>query len=297
MKLWLIYREYDVKKNEWYINEYITIGPELGIEVKLILAEDLSVVCKTGGFDFYVQGELVESPDAAIVRTIDPKLSLCLEAANIRCFNRAKISEICNDKAKTCLEIAKLNIAMIPTVPCKREDLRNKLKLTSKELVIKTIDGHGGSDVFRLPMISQTDEQMVSKRVKLIEQCLQKTSSDFVIQPLIGSRHQDLRVYVLGKQILCAILRTANTGFKANYSLGGSVTLYTLSPKEEQIIATILERFEVDLVGIDFIISDEGELLFNEIEDVVGARMLYACTNIDLVRAYLNYIKIQLAKG
>ncbi|MDF2611730.1 MAG: hypothetical protein K0R92_3204, partial [Lachnospiraceae bacterium] len=42
------------------------------------------------------------------------------------------------------------------------------------------------------------------------------------------------------------------------------------------------------------IIGDQGELIFNEIEDVVGARMLYQCTDINLVRLYLNYIKENL---
>ena len=45
------------------------------------------------------------------------------------------------------------------------------------------------------------------------------------------------------------------------------------------------------MVSIDFIIDDNDQLIFNEIEDVVGARMLYKCSDIDIVREYLSYIK------
>ena len=60
MRLWLIYRQNDVKKNEWYIKEYQTIGLELGFMVELILAEDITVVCKMGGYDFYHRGQITQ---------------------------------------------------------------------------------------------------------------------------------------------------------------------------------------------------------------------------------------------
>lgn len=43
-------------------------------------------------------------------------------------------------------------------------------------------------------------------------------------------------------------------------------------------------------MGIDFLIDENGEFLFNEIEDVVGARMLYQLTDINLVGKYLEFI-------
>jgi glutathione synthase/RimK-type ligase-like ATP-grasp enzyme len=115
-----------------------------------------------------------------------------------------------------------------------------------------------------------------------------------VVQPLIGSRHQDLRVYVIGNKIQAAVLRTAKEGFKSNYSLGGEVSLYFLSEQETEIVNTIMDQFDFGLVGIDFIIGDEGELIFNEIEDVVGSRMLYRCSDINIVERYLKFIRKQL---
>ena len=57
-------------------------------------------------------------------------------------------------------------------------------------------------------------------------------------------------------------------------------------------MSKIVELFDFGMVGIDFIIGDSGELIFNEIEDVVGARMLYQCMpGVNLVGKYLRFIK------
>ena len=48
------------------------------------------------------------------------------------------------------------------------------------------------------------------------------------------------------------------------------------------------------MVGIDFLVDEKGKFLFNEIEDVVGARMLYQLTSINLVEKYLQFILEQI---
>ena len=114
--------------------------------------------------------------------------------------------------------------------------------------------------------------------------------SDVVIQPFVKGAGKDVRVYVLGEEILACVCRTATSGFKSNFSLGGSVELYELSGKERQLVEKIISQFSFGLVGIDFLIDENGEFLFNEIEDVVGARMLYQLTDINLVGKYLEFI-------
>lgn len=283
MKLWLIYRQDDKKKNEWYIEQYQEIGKELGIDVELVLTNQLMMSCNQEGLHLLLNGKDAQLPDGAIVRTIDPKLSMYLESMGIPIFNSARVSTICNDKAKTYFEIAKLHLPMIPTIACKRYDLQAALEQMTLPAVVKTVDGHGGQEVF---LVESSDN---------VGDILERTSSDFVVQPLYGNKHQDLRVYILGNKVLAAILRTSNSGFKANFSLGGSVCQYELNENEISMIQKILDHFQLDLAGIDFLIGDQGELIFNEIEDVVGARMLYQCTQINLVLEYLRYIKHQLS--
>ena len=44
-----------------------------------------------------------------------------------------------------------------------------------------------------------------------------------------------------------------------------------------------------DYYGIDFVF-DGGRIVFNELEDAVGARILYAKTNTDILAEYCKYI-------
>jgi gamma-F420-2:alpha-L-glutamate ligase len=180
------------------------------------------------------------------------------------------------------------------------------LTMLQNETVIKAVDGHGGSQVFLInerqnnnpeegiETLDYSGEEMDGVRQYILNGI---GSSDVVIQPFTGSRCQDLRVYVIGKEIIAAVLRTAASGFKSNYSLGGEVRLYELSEQELVIVNIIIDEFDFGLVGIDFIIGDNGELIFNEIEDVVGARMLYQTSEINIVERYLSYIYAVVIKN
>ncbi len=286
---WLIYHKEAAVYNERYIQFYIEEGRKLDVEVRLILVEELEFGIKNHTWFLNYKDEEVRLPDFAICRAIYPLLSRQLEAMGIPVFNNSQVAEICNDKAKTYQYLAKTGIRMVDTSFYKSEQLPLLLE-EKKKCVIKAVDGHGGSQVFlagdngKVILTAEGKQEIISGI----------GSSDFVKQPLVGSRHQDLRVYVIGSEIIAAVLRTAREGFKSNFSLGGEVCLYELSQEEISMIRKMIKEFDFGLVGIDFILGDSGELIFNEIEDVVGSRMLYQCSDINIVFRYLNYIRDRL---
>ncbi len=58
------------------------------------------------------------------------------------------------------------------------------------------------------------------------------------------------------------------------------------------MVEEICRLFDFGLAGIDFIVEEGGSLVFNEIEDVVGARMLYqCCPDIRLLDRYFLFIR------
>ena len=53
----------------------------------------------------------------------------------------------------------------------------------------------------------------------------------------------------------------------------------------------IANELKADYCGIDFLLfGNDDTLIFNEIEDVVGARMLSECSDIDYISLYVNHI-------
>lgn len=283
---WLIYNLEDVEKNSRYIQFYIEEGKKLGIDIELRFADYIQFGIREGKHFLLYNNESVWFPDFCVVRCIYPLLTKQLEYLGIPVFNNSFVSEICNDKAKTYQYVASLGIKMVDSYFYKNNYLNSLKELPFKETVIKSVSGHGGNEVFLLTKFEELDG--------VLKQCNNK---DMVVQPLTGSRREDLRVYVLGDKILAAILRKAKDGFKSNFSLGGEVVEYQLGEEEISIVKKIIGIFDFSLVGIDFIIGDAGELIFNEIEDVVGARMLYQCTDINLVYEYLSFIKNKVTKA
>ncbi len=285
---WIIYYRDSAVYNKKYIQFYVGEGNKLGVKIQLLLVEELEFGVREGRCFISSGGKELERPDFAICRAIYPLLSRQLEAMGIRVFNNSMVSEICNDKARTYQYLAKTGIRMLDTCFFRNfqvDEVLDPARFAQGPIVIKAVDGHGGNQVF----LHRAKEDEPSSSVSTIREGL--GSSDIVVQPLTGGRHQDLRVYVIGREIIASVLRTAKEGFKSNFSLGGEVRLYSLRQEERAIVEQIMEEFDFGLVGIDFIIGDEGELIFNEIEDVVGSRMLYQCSDINIAERYLYFIR------
>lgn len=283
---WLIYDREGAKKNHSYIQMHMEEAARLSMHLELMYREKFSFGVKNGRLYLSYEEKCLELPDFAIVRTIAPEFSANLERMGIRLFNSAEVSTICNDKAKTCAYLAGKGIPMPDMFFLDNEEFVRTFEKIPMGMVIKAVDGHGGTQVFR-------------KEEKNKEEILRGIgNSNVVVQQFVGTRCQDVRVYVIGEKVIAAVIRKAKSGFKSNFSLGGDVSIYKLSDGEEQLVKRIVKQFSFGMVGIDFLIDDNGKFVFNEIEDVVGARMLYQCTSINLLELYLSYIKEQcLMKG
>ena len=85
------------------------------------------------------------------------------------------------------------------------------------------------------------------------------------------------------------MLRINKGGFISNFCLGNDAIVYELNNNEIEIVNKILTISNFDYVGIDFLF-DGGEIVFNEIEDSVGSRMLYSKTNLNVARDYTKYV-------
>lgn len=300
MLAWIIYFREAAIYNREYIRFYIEEGRKLGIEIRLVLVEDIEFGVRSNHWFITIDKKEVDYPDFVINRTIYPLLSRQLELLGIKVYNNSVVSEICNDKARTYQFLAKTGIPMVDSCFYQNGRMKEVLLSVAEPTVVKAVEGHGGQQVFlatpdKLELNKSCPEIDTSSDLGLLSQAYKSIlqgmgNSDFVVQPLVGNKYQDLRVYVIGNEIIAAVLRTAKDGFKSNFSLGGEVRRYDLSVKERILTKTIIDQFEFGLVGIDFIKGDQGELIFNEIEDVVGSRMLYQCSDINIVELYLKYI-------
>ena len=201
--------------------------------------------------------------DFVINRTNNYRIAEAFEKRGIRVFNPSRLTRLANDKQK-CYEFMRDNGVDILPIDYK-----------TPPLVMKPIDGKGGKDVVFIKDGNPPEKE------------------GYIYQKPATDLGKDLRVWLLGGKIIAAVLRESKTDFRANFCLGGNATPYTLSAEEIALIDKISALLEYDYIGIDFLFN-EGKIIFNEIEDAVGARMLYNLTNIDIIEKYCEYIKSEI---
>lgn len=258
MKLWLIYDQYEAERNSRYIDFYFEKCKKKNIDLELVIVE---------------KGvSLVSLPDAAIVRTMNPELSEALEKMGVRVYNSSFISRIANDKMNTYNYLKDKGVGLVETYL-----VTESFVPPFYPMVLKPARGKGGRDV---EIINNYDE-FISYKKRVCE----KT----IAQRVVTDKGKDLRIYVVGNKIIKGMLRVSETDFRSNFCLGGRAEEYSLSAEESALVQQVIDQFDIGYAGLDFIF-DNGKMVFNEMEDVVGARMLYAHTDIDIVEIYLNFI-------
>lgn len=301
MKLWMIYDREGMERNASYIQMYQERCRNYEIEVEPVLTETLPGRLQDG-----------QMPVCALVRTICPEINQMLEQAGIPVFNSYLVSYVCNHKGRT-LEYFKDRVLSVPSLTYSGKELpvillqkhqelirlfenqffysssfeqqERELICSASDFVVKAVDGHGGTQVFSIG----EDKRKVLAGIG---------GHEFVLQPMIGGgsseegrQSRDVRVYVVGKKIFAAVMRSSSRDFRVNFSLGGEVCRYELSSHEVRIVEAVLDGMEFGMAGIDFIVDGGNRLILNEIEDAAGARMLYQCApELDIVQEYLRYI-------
>lgn len=278
IRAWLVYNKEDAIKNNTYIDWFIEEARKQGITMELIIRNELMVGIKNNRVTVLKNGEETTLPDLAVVRTIDPIFSSHLEEMGVLVFNSSRVARICNHKSLTHREVQKLSIPMVDTYFYKSNTLPEKPPLNFP-FVMKSAHGRGGLEVL---FINSYDTWNRSKKIL--------SSGDIVIQTANVQRGKDLRVFIVGKEIVACVLRESTKDFRANFTLGGTASLYPLNSEEIRMIKKICNHFDFDMVGVDFLIDKEGNLLFNEIEDVVGSRTLSKLTDINLLEKYTTHI-------
>lgn len=199
------------------------------------------------------------NPDFVVNRTNHYEIAEGFEQKGIRVFNPSSITRLANDKQKCYEFMAENGIEIMP------------INYTGVPVVKKARGGKGGTEVFMLHKAEPFENGFV----------YQKPASD------LG---RDLRVWLIGGEIIATVLRQSETDFRSNFCLGGSASVYSLSDEERELVKKISSLVSYDYIGIDFVFN-RGKIVFNEIEDTVGARMVYDKTDLDIISKYCKYIK------
>lgn len=281
---WILYAAGDQSLHPQYIQLYRNACEKRGMSVCLgryqpTLIHEPYAVCQLE--------HLIASqrPSFVVNRTRDFRLAQLLESMGVPVYNSSQLARAGNDKevAYRCME--KRAIPIMPTI------YGIQTPPPWYPAVVKSCMGHGGTEVFLIRDEHAWNEWSRQQNQK--EKMKPCTNTRYVIQKAASDVGRDVRVYVVGNRITAAVLRTSKTDFRSNYCLGGSVEFYRLTEAERRLTERVMAVFSIGMAGIDFIFHN-GSMVFNEIEDMAGARGLYSLTDYDIVDDYIGYIAEEL---
>ena len=253
----IVYNKQDKELNQWFIDN--CLNSLNNDNFSLFYKEEKEAL------DYINKNQV----DFVIFRARDYELLNIIEARGIRCFNNALTNKIANNKYSTYQFLKEHGFPCLETF------------LDAKDLsfpyVMKSVDGHGGSEVC---LISSKEERKPDNKKYIFQKYLPNNG--------------DVRLYVLNGKIIGAVKRSNKQDFRSNFSLGGEVEAYEPSKEMTEIALKISRLLKSDYIGVDFIIFDK-EFVVNEIEDPVGARMLFKVSGIDAVSLFIEDIKNKLS--
>jgi gamma-F420-2:alpha-L-glutamate ligase len=301
---WILHKHSDflIKPETYEIQKLIEEGRQVGIEIQVLQPEQIEIIVnRDDRKSIFVNDVSTPLPDFIIPRmgagTTYFALALIrhLEKLGVYSFNSANSIDIVKDKlyqmqilAESGMPIPKTMLAKFPL------DLQLVGKHIGFPVVIKTLSGSQGSGVFLCETLHALEELM-----HMVENS--NPNVNLIFQEFVKTSHgKDLRVVTVGGRVVGAMVRTASDGnFKANYSRGGTVQKFEITPEIEWLVLEIARKLDLDIAGID-LLFDGDRFKICEVNSSPGFEGLEQACEKNIAKEIIQFVRLRLdmkAKG
>lgn len=234
--------------------------------------------------------KLIDRPDFVVFLDKDIMLATFLKNAGIPIFNEPEVIETCDNKAKQYIQLAKNNIPMPETI------------IAPKVYPNFTIEGSGYYEKvlekLGLPMIIKEGHGSFGMKVYLIETAEEFFTKvdelrgvDYVFQQFIAtSRGRDIRVNIVGGEIVAAMYRSSETDFRANITNGGVASMIDLTSEQKELAIRAAEAVGAEFAGVDLLFGENEGPLVCEVNAAAHIRNIYNVTGINVADRMISYI-------
>ena len=285
MKGWLIINTFMASQK--FDNLYKLLSDAFkkrGVSLDIKKAEDISLE---------VNKPIINKPDFAIFWDKDIYLAKRLEQNGVRLFNTSKAVELCDNKILMYQELAKNNIRIPRTFIAPKTfeglgyvDLSFLDKVSNEigwPIVIKEAYGSFGEQVYLADNKEAATE--IIKRIGY---------KDFLMQEFISSsKGRDIRINVVGDQVVASMLRENKDDFRSNISSGGNGTKYEPDEEYKKLAVIASKALGLSFAGVDVMFGKDGPIVCEVNSNPQFASTLKA-TGINLADFLTDYILRQL---
>ncbi|WP_069997650.1 ATP-grasp domain-containing protein [Cellulosilyticum sp. I15G10I2] len=298
MEGWILYKNNssELKPEAYEINRLLEISEEEDINIKVLKPDQIDlIVTREDRKSILVDGNPVSLPDFVLPRmgagTTYFALAVIrhLERLGVPCFNSSLNIDMVKDKLFTHQILAEKNLPVPKTMLAKFPvDIQLIEKHLGFPVVVKILSGSQGKGVY----LSE-NKKSFNDLMQLIESS--NPNVNIILQEFIqDSFGKDLRVFTIGGRAIACMERSAmDDSFKANFSAGGLVREYPLTPEIEWLATEVSRILGLEIAGVDLLFYGD-HFKICEVNSSPGFEGLESCCNVNISKAIYHYLKIRL---
>ncbi|BBG25394.1 Tetrahydromethanopterin:alpha-L-glutamate ligase [Sulfuracidifex tepidarius] len=155
---------------------------------------------------------------------------------------------LARDKFASLLELAKNHVPIPETAMV--EDPREAMTLTERwgEVVIKPLIGSLG-----LGSVKVSDPDIAYR----VSKSILSVNQPVYVQKYVKKPDRDIRVFVVGDEVIGSIFRFSNGSWKTNVAQGAVAQMLTISSEIKEIGLKVVKAMKMDYAGIDVVEDTE----------------------------------------
>jgi RimK family alpha-L-glutamate ligase len=245
-----------------------------------------------------IRGYAVEDYDAIIVRRVPGgtveqvfyrmDVLHMLEEYGVKVFNPPLSIEKSVNKYYTSALLEKHGLKSPKTIVAESfKAAMRGFKELKEDVIVKPLFGSLGSGMTRI------SDQDIAYRVF---RSLESINSVFYLQEYIPHKNTDIRIFVVGGNVVSAMKREGDS-WKTNISSGGKPIPYSPSEEEINVSLKAAEIFNLEYTGVDILHSEDGELYVLEVNSTPGWEGLQKVTEKDISKEIIEHIFSKLKQS
>lgn len=286
-----------MKKGLIVVNAYCNIPSMLNQSVRLKEEFEklgVNITVMKNGYSLYLNdnGEIggeIGDFDFCVYLDKDKYFGELLEKKGIKVFNKISSISLCDDKMLTNVALSGAGIKMpktffAPLNYSNAEITLNELKrvtnVLSFPIIVKLSYSSLGKGVFKAE--NETELYKIvntyKNEAKIYQECVK------------SSYGKDVRIICVGKKYLSAMLRVSENDFRSNAELGGKG--YEFKPSKEfiSVAEKVARLLDLDYMGIDLMFGESGEPILCEVNSNAFFGVMERVSNVNVAKAYAEYI-------
>ncbi len=208
--------------------------------------------------------EHIKRPDFVVAWDKDTKLIEMIENMGIKTFNPSSGIKCCDDKSLMHLKLVNSGISIPKTIVSplcfskydfSKEYYNRIVDQLGENFILKEDFGSFGMQVYQITNFEN-----------FIEVTNGLGNRGFILQENIkSSKGRDLRISIVGEQVIGAMLRENKEDFRANITLGGTATMYDANDAVLELALKAHKALGLYFSGVDILFGEDNMPMLCEV--------------------------------